>query len=256
MVFRWLLLLAYACSGMAGLVYEVSWTRLLTLYIGHTTAAASAVVAAFMGGLAIGAAGGGRMVSRWTPRQCLYVYGVLEAVVILVALVVPYELEALTPILRWAYRDGEAGMLFPIVRLLACMSVMLVPAIALGATFPVAVRCYGGQPDTTSFPTSTLSQSAGALYATNTAGAAIGALLAGFVLIPALGVLGATRVGVGASALAIVGVLALAGATVQGCKGAGAQGCWGARAQGRWRARVQGCSSARVQGCAGSGARR
>ena len=40
----WLFLLAYTCSGLAGLIYEVSWTRLLTLYIGHTTAAASAVV--------------------------------------------------------------------------------------------------------------------------------------------------------------------------------------------------------------------
>ena len=40
-----LFLLAYICSGLAGLVYEVSWTRLLTLYIGHSTAAASTVVA-------------------------------------------------------------------------------------------------------------------------------------------------------------------------------------------------------------------
>ena len=56
----WLFLLAYICSGLAGLVYEVSWTRLLTLYIGHTTAAAAAVVAAFLGGLAVGAASGGR----------------------------------------------------------------------------------------------------------------------------------------------------------------------------------------------------
>ena len=42
----WLFLVAYTCSGLAGLIYEVTWTRLLTLYIGHTTAAASTVVAA------------------------------------------------------------------------------------------------------------------------------------------------------------------------------------------------------------------
>jgi spermidine synthase len=69
MAARWLFLPAYTCSGFAGLIYEVSWTRLLTLYIGHTTAAASAVVAAFMGGLAIGAAGAGRIASRLTGRQ-------------------------------------------------------------------------------------------------------------------------------------------------------------------------------------------
>jgi hypothetical protein len=37
---RWLLL-AYSCSGFAGLVYEIAWTRLLTLHLGHTTAAVS-----------------------------------------------------------------------------------------------------------------------------------------------------------------------------------------------------------------------
>ena len=42
-------------SGAAALVYEVAWTRLLTLQLGHTVAAASTVLAAFMGGLAIGA---------------------------------------------------------------------------------------------------------------------------------------------------------------------------------------------------------
>jgi spermidine synthase len=66
-------LAAYTCSGVAGLIYEVSWTRLLTLHIGHTTAAASAVVAAFMGGLAIGAAVAGRLAARLTLRQCLYI---------------------------------------------------------------------------------------------------------------------------------------------------------------------------------------
>ena len=47
--------LLYAASGAAALVYEVAWTRLLTLNLGHTVAAASTVLAAFMGGLALGA---------------------------------------------------------------------------------------------------------------------------------------------------------------------------------------------------------
>jgi len=73
-----LFLLAYTCSGLAGLIYEVSWTRLLTLYIGHSTAAASAVVAAFLGGLAVGAAFGGVVASRLLPRQNLQAYIGLE----------------------------------------------------------------------------------------------------------------------------------------------------------------------------------
>ena len=89
---RWLFLLAYTCSGLAGLVYQVSWTRLLTLYIGHTTAAASAVVAAFLGGLAVGAAVGGAVASRLSRQRSLYAYVVLELFVAVVALVLPLEL--------------------------------------------------------------------------------------------------------------------------------------------------------------------
>src|SRR6266508_2667592 len=66
-------LVLYAASGAAALVYEVTWTRLLALQLGHTVAAASTVLAAFMGGLAIGA---------WLARRLtltpLRVYATLE----------------------------------------------------------------------------------------------------------------------------------------------------------------------------------
>ena len=108
----WLFLLAYTCSGLAGLVYEVSWTRLLTLYIGHTTAAASAVVAAFLGGLAVGAAWGGRIASRLSRAAALRAYVGLELGVAAAALLLPFELRLLTPALSWAYGDGEPACSF------------------------------------------------------------------------------------------------------------------------------------------------
>ncbi len=58
---RGLFLLLFAVSGAAALIYEVVWTRLLTLHLGHGLAAASAVLAAFMGGLAAGAGAAGRV---------------------------------------------------------------------------------------------------------------------------------------------------------------------------------------------------
>ena len=137
----WLFLVAYTCSGLAGLVYEVTWTRLLTLYIGHTTAAASAVVAAFLGGLAIGAAVGGRLASSWTPRRCLQAYVALEIAVAICALLLPFELALFSPVLRWAYQDG-AGALFPLIRILSCIVMVMLPALALGATFPMAIRWF------------------------------------------------------------------------------------------------------------------
>ncbi|MBI3490672.1 MAG: fused MFS/spermidine synthase, partial [Acidobacteria bacterium] len=192
----WLFLTAYACSGLAGLVYEVSWTRLATLYMGHTTAAASTVVAAFMGGLAGGSAIGGYAAARLTPRQALLAYGALESAVVVVALVLPWELAALTPLLRWAYSDGAPGFLFGSVRLVSCLVLFTIPSLAMGATFPMAVRWFVTR-------SAAVGRLAGALYAANTSGAAIGAVAAGFLLLPSLGLFNTVLVAVGASFLAV-----------------------------------------------------
>jgi spermidine synthase len=202
----WLFLLAYTCSGLAGLIYQVCWTRLLTLYIGHTTAAASAVVAAFLGGLAVGAAIAGSYAQRLTPRQAILSYAALEVFVAIAALLLPIEMQAFTPILAWAYADGTSQTLFPAVRLVACLVMVFIPAFALGATFPLAVRWFATD-------NGNRARSGGALYALNTAGAAAGALLAGFVLIPRIGVTGTTWVGVAVSAVAAACAATAAGRT-------------------------------------------
>jgi len=196
----WLFLVAYTCSGIAGLVYEVSWTRLLTLHIGHTTGAAAAVVAAFLGGLAVGAAWGGDIASRMSRRAALRAYVGLELGVALAALSLPWQLRALTPLLSWAYGEGGPGLLFPATRLATCLVMVFIPAAALGATFPMAIRWFAsesGQP----------ARRSGVLYALNTAGAAVGAMLAGFVLIPAIGISGATWMGIAGSTVAALAVV-------------------------------------------------
>ena len=191
----WLFLLAYSCSGLAGLIYEVSWTRLLTLYVGHTTAAASTVVGAFLGGLAVGAAGGGRLAGTFTRRQSLLAYIALELTVAVLAIILPLELRALTPVLQWAYADGQSTVLFPLVRVSACLLMVFIPAAALGATFPVATRWFATD-------AADPARASGWLYTLNTAGAAIGALLAGFLLIPAVGLTATLMLGVGLSSSA------------------------------------------------------
>ena len=189
-----LLLVAYACSGFAGLVYEVTWTRLLTLYIGHTTAAASVVVAAFLGGLAVGAAGGGRIATRLSPIRSLQAYVALEILVIVAAMLLPLELRAFMPLLRSTYAEG-AGTLFPVARVVASLAMVFVPSLALGATFPMAIRWFAAGSHRPAWHS-------GLLYFVNTIGAAAGALLAGFVLIPSFGTSRTTYVAVAGSSVA------------------------------------------------------
>ncbi|HUR33426.1 MAG TPA: fused MFS/spermidine synthase [Vicinamibacterales bacterium] len=196
-----LFLAAYACSGFAGLVYEVSWTRLLTLEMGRGIAASSTVLAAFMGGLALGAALAGRWAATLTPRQALRAYAGLELLVAVLALALPRALRLVAPLFASAYQDGTAGVGFGLMRLGISLGLLLVPAMALGATFPVAVRWFASAGQRSS-------HLAGQLYASNTIGAAVGALLSGFVLVPALGISGTLFVGVGAS-LAAMGIALL-----------------------------------------------
>src|SRR5881628_3302758 len=108
---RRLFVFLYAASGAAALVYEVVWTRLLTLQLGHTVAAASTVLAAFMGGLAAGAWIAGHIsphqndstAVRYRPATYLRIYAALEVGIALFALLLPSVLHAGVPALAWAY---------------------------------------------------------------------------------------------------------------------------------------------------------
>jgi spermidine synthase len=189
-------LLLYAASGAAALVYEVTWTRLLALQLGHTVAAASTVLAAFMGGLALGAWLAGRF-----SVGTLHVYAVLELLVAATALLLPPALNVATPLLAWAYADGTAPARFALVRIGISLALLGIPAAAMGATFPIAATWFASQEQRRA----SFSSGAGSLYASNTAGAALGAIGAGFWLIPALGLRGTTWVGVGLNVIAAAG---------------------------------------------------
>jgi len=207
---RRLFIVAYAASGMAALIYEVTWTRLLTLQMGHTVSAVSTVLAAFMGGLSAGAWLGGRF---GVPRtRSLRRYAALEIVIALTAIALPPTLDAALPLVAWAYADGEAPLRFALVRATLSITLLAVPAAAMGATFPIAASWFADvsarlKPDAQTRS----SADVGVLYAANTAGAALGAILAGFWLIPTVGLRGATWIGVGLNAFAACGALWLAG---------------------------------------------
>jgi spermidine synthase len=199
----------YAASGAAALVYEVTWTRLLTLQMGHTVGAVSTVLAAFMGGLAAGAWVAGVLPVPAARR--LHVYAALELIVALIAIALPLALRGLVPALVWAYTDGDAPARFAFVRVTLTLALLAVPAAAMGATFPIAAAWFAAAkasvaPEGRSRPAA----DTGLLYAANTAGAAAGAIVAGFWLIPAIGLRGATLTGVALNAAAALGALSLA----------------------------------------------
>jgi spermidine synthase len=177
---RLAVLLVFLVSGAAGLVYQVAWTRQLTLMLGVTSEAISTVLAVFMGGLALGAWLLGRLADR--VRSPLRLYAVLEAGIALAGAASPLLLDALTGVYVDLRRSGVAGPgALAALRIVLAAAALLVPTTLMGGTLPILVRGLNRVPGQ-------LSRDAGTLYAINTLGAVVGTLATAFVLIQAVGV--------------------------------------------------------------------
>ena len=152
--------LCFFLSGATGLVYEVVWTRMLTLVFGATTFAISTVLTAFMAGLALGSYAGGRWADRGS--RPVMVYGVLELCIGLYALAVPGIFAGLTPLHRVIWqRLAPSFYTFSLVRFVTAEAVLIAPTFLMGATLPVLARfCVRGR--------GLIGADVGALYAVNT----------------------------------------------------------------------------------------
>jgi spermidine synthase len=202
-----LFLACYAASGIAALVYQVAWTRLFTLELGHTVAASSTVLAAFMGGLALGAWAIRALSQTATPALRLQIYAALEIAIALLALALPALLRECRPLLAWAYADGTAPARFVAIRVALSLGLLALPAAAMGATFPIAAAWFAGASGRSDRDAGS---AAGFLYAANTAGAAAGAIAAGFWLLPAIGMSATTWIAAALNVAAAAGALWLA----------------------------------------------
>lgn len=170
-------------SGASGLIFELLWTRLLTLVFGSTTLAVSTVLTAFMGGLGLGSYLAGRWAHR--VRDPIRLYALAEAAIGIYALGVPTVLHhypALNQALWSAFGDRYA--LLSVLRFAASAALLLVPTTLMGATLPVLARFFVSRP----WEMARVGGSLGGLYALNLFGAVAGSFLAGFVFLPSLGV--------------------------------------------------------------------
>jgi len=178
----------FLLSGATSLAYQVVWTRQLIRVFGATSLAISAVLAAFMAGLALGSYFLGRYIDR--HGNPLVIYGVLELGIGLFALAFPFILDALNPLYRGFYpaSGGATGGLM-LARFLISFIIVLVPTTMMGGTLPVLSRYV-------TEAISGLTFRVGWLYSINTFGAVTGTFLTGFVFLPAFGIRTTTLVAV------------------------------------------------------------
>ena len=181
----------FVLSGFAALLYQTAWMRQLSTVFGTSELAVATVLAAYMAGLAFGAAIAARFVDA--IRKPVLVYGVLEAAIAISAIAVPYLL-SLAGSLYAAIFGGQpeppdaSGGGQSLYYLVASFAVLATPTACMGATLPLLTR-YAVQSDEQVGPRT------GALYALNTAGAVAGTLAAAFILLPSLGLMGSIIIG-------------------------------------------------------------
>src|SRR5690606_27324604 len=176
----------FVVSGFAGLVYQSLWSHYLGLVLGHAAHAQNLVLAIFMGGMALGAWAAARLGLRW--RRLVLAYAVAEAAIGVLGLAFHPLFLACTGLserVLAALGDGPAAQAYP---WLSAALLILPACVLLGATFPLLsagwIRASRGQD----------ARVLGGLYFANSLGAAGGALLATFVLLPRLGMPGALAV--------------------------------------------------------------
>lgn len=187
-------------SGIAALIYQVAWSRMLSLAFGSTTLAVSAVVAGFMGGMGIGA---------WLYHRAgkhfavpLRAYGTLELGIAGSTTLFTLLFLALPEWFAATAGSIPQGIETDIFRLVTTFALLIVPSALIGATYPALCQSLIHSADE-------VDRRLGWIYGLNTLGAAVGAFAAGFAMIEIFGSHGSVlfanviNLAVGAVALAL-----------------------------------------------------
>ena len=172
------ILVCFFLSGAAGLIYQVAWGKELGLIFGHTVYAIATVLAVFMAGLAAGSA----YLGSWNEqhRKPIVLYAWIE---LAVAAAGAFSLVGLVGVrvlyLTVSPAIGGSTSLLLVLRFLGIAVVLFIPTFLMGGTLPILVRGLTREDE--------FGARISRLYWVNTLGAVTGTLVAGFVLLPTLG---------------------------------------------------------------------
>lgn len=175
LAWRKLLLIGFGMSMFSSLVYEVVWTRYLTLVFGTTVYAVSAVLTSIMAGLAIGAYFFGRIADKTENKLILFaklefILGAYAIIIIPLFKIIQY------PYFILFNMFGNSFFLTLSIFMMT-FAILMIPTIIIGATFPLMSKIYARE----------VGKDISDVYAVDTIFAGFGALFTGFIFLPLLG---------------------------------------------------------------------
>lgn len=169
-------------SGFSDLIYELVWSRNLSLIFGSSVYAVSTILACFMVGLALGS----WFIGKWTDKNTsiIKIFFYLQLAIGVFGLFSPLLFSGISNLNIFIFQSFEvAQSLKPFIRIGLSFIFLAIPTIIMGGTLPVLIKSYSGQ-------LNRLGKDAAGIYAANTIGGAAGAFITGFFLIKTLGIQG------------------------------------------------------------------
>ncbi|MGA1792189.1 MAG: fused MFS/spermidine synthase, partial [bacterium] len=202
----WTILILFFLSGACGLIYEILWSRYLTLFLGSTTTAYTIVLAVFMGGLGLGNFLIGRLSDSQKNNLALFAW--LQMLIGIYGVIFP---------LLWRFLSHTYISIVPtlegspfvlnLLKLIFSMASIFPPALLMGGTLPVLVRHLTRD-------IRQVRHNVSLLYYINSFGAVAGCLVVGLFLIRALGITASNYLAAGISIG--IGMVALFLSYIQG----------------------------------------
>lgn len=177
-----LALWAIGLSGFCALALEVFWTRALVFFLDNSTHAFTTILTAFLLGIALGSLVIAKFVDK--RRTLLGWLGVIEVLIGVFAVLAIPILSHSSPVFQRMAGVSLDSMLpwkWIGMRFINSLAVMLVPTVLMGMAFPLASKIYTRDLDR-------VGTALGRVYAVNTIGGVLGSVIAGFALIPLIGV--------------------------------------------------------------------
>jgi spermidine synthase len=173
----------FAVSGFVSLALEVVWFRVLTLFLRPTVYGFAIMLATILAGIAIGSYAIAPLLdrrARWITVLAVLEMGIAFAVVLSLG-----PLLQLSPVSDWLTpivgRVAPPWLAFPIA---GSLLALFPAALLMGVAFPIGLRVWAGSG---ADQTGIVARRVGHFYALNVAGAILGSLAGGFVLLPWLG---------------------------------------------------------------------
>ncbi len=180
--------LVLGLSGLAAMIYQIAWTRVLSLSIGSSVYAFSLIVSALICGLALGSVAIARFIDR--RKDLILLLALVQVSIGISALLIVPILGKLPMFVAGnLLRSFDSFAHVHLAEFAVIFLVLLLPTFMMGGAFPLAVKICATE-------LRHVGEYVGNMYAVNTLGAIIGSFGAGFLLIPWLGTQHSILIGV------------------------------------------------------------